>query len=150
MHINTLSPPFNYSTHLESLADLLLRIGVFHLTGHHREKLCHVVNNCAPSFDWFRVPGKSMVPLLSASTSLIMSCSSLSEGFWPSDRMTVPSSLVVICPVVVYQCHVLRIISRTARPSQNTRSLVPFWHGAIVQPSPLWSYRVVASSAFRM
>lgn len=39
-----------------------------------------------------------MVPLLSASTSLIMSCSSDSEGFWPSERMTVPSSLVVICP----------------------------------------------------
>jgi hypothetical protein len=39
-----------------------------------------------------------MVPLLSASTSLIMSCSSDSDGFWPSDRMTVPSSLVVICP----------------------------------------------------
>ena len=44
------------------------------------------------------VPGKSMVPLLSASTSLIMSCSSDSEGFWPSERMTVPSSLVVIWP----------------------------------------------------
>jgi hypothetical protein len=40
-----------------------------------------------------------MVPLLSASTSLIMSWSSDSEGFWPSERMTVPSSLVVICPV---------------------------------------------------
>lgn len=39
-----------------------------------------------------------MVPLLSASTSLIMSWSSDSEGFWPRDRMTVPSSLVVICP----------------------------------------------------
>lgn len=44
------------------------------------------------------VPGKSMVPLLSASTSLIISCSSDSDGFWPSERMTVPSSLVVICP----------------------------------------------------
>lgn len=58
-------------------------------------------------------PGKSIVPLLSASTSLIMSCSSDSEGFWPSDRMTVPSSLVVICPVClsisnnsVYACPV--------------------------------------------
>lgn len=39
-----------------------------------------------------------MVPLLSASTSLIMSCSSDSDGFWPRDLMTVPSSLVVICP----------------------------------------------------
>lgn len=41
-----------------------------------------------------------MVPLLSASTSLIMSWSSDSLGFWPSERMTVPSSLVVIWPVV--------------------------------------------------
>lgn len=40
-----------------------------------------------------------MVPLLSASTSLIMSCNSDSEGFWPSERITVPSSLVVIWPV---------------------------------------------------
>lgn len=39
-----------------------------------------------------------MVPLLSASTSLIISWSSDSDGFWPKERMTVPSSLVVICP----------------------------------------------------
>lgn len=47
---------------------------------------------------WMRLPGKSIVPLLSASTSLIISCNSDSEGFWPRERMTVPSSLVVICP----------------------------------------------------
>lgn len=34
----------------------------------------------------------------SASTSLIMSCSSASVGFWPRERMTVPSSLVVMVP----------------------------------------------------
>lgn len=34
----------------------------------------------------------------SAPTSLIMSCSSASVGFWPSDRITVPSSLVVMVP----------------------------------------------------
>ena len=39
-----------------------------------------------------------MVPLLSESTSLIISWSSDSLGFWPRDRMTVPSSFVVICP----------------------------------------------------
>ena len=39
-----------------------------------------------------RNSGKSIVPLPSASTSLIMSCSSASVGFWPSERMTVPSS----------------------------------------------------------
>src|SRR4051812_16205049 len=50
------------------------------------------------------VPGKSMVPLLSASTSLIMSCNSDSEGFWPSDLITVPSSLVVICPTFPIPC----------------------------------------------
>ena len=38
------------------------------------------------------------MPLLSASTSLIMSWSSDSLGFWPRDRITVPSSFVVICP----------------------------------------------------
>lgn len=42
--------------------------------------------------------GKSMVPLPSASTSVIMSCSSASVGFCPSDRITVPSSLVVMVP----------------------------------------------------
>ena len=36
--------------------------------------------------------------LPSASTSFIMSWSSASVGFWPSDRMTVPNSLVVIVP----------------------------------------------------
>jgi hypothetical protein len=36
--------------------------------------------------------GKSMVPLPSASTSLIMSWSSASVGFWPNDLITVPNS----------------------------------------------------------
>lgn len=46
----------------------------------------------------FRNSGKSIVPLPSASTSLIMSCSSASVGFWPRERITVPNSLVVIVP----------------------------------------------------
>jgi len=37
-------------------------------------------------------------PSPSASTSLIMSCSSASVGFWPSDLITVPSSFVVMVP----------------------------------------------------
>ena len=45
-----------------------------------------------------RNSGKSMVPLPSASTSLTMSWSSASVGFWPRERMTVPSSLVVMVP----------------------------------------------------
>ncbi|KAG5460825.1 MAG: hypothetical protein BJ554DRAFT_7079 [Olpidium bornovanus] len=45
-----------------------------------------------------RNSGKSMVPLPSVSTSLIISCSSASVGFWPRDRMTVPSSFVVMVP----------------------------------------------------
>lgn len=45
-----------------------------------------------------RNSGKSMVPLLSASTSRIISCSSASVGFCPSERITVPSSLVVMVP----------------------------------------------------
>ena len=45
-----------------------------------------------------RNSGKSMVPLPSASTSLTMSWSSASVGFWPRERITVPSSLVVMVP----------------------------------------------------
>lgn len=36
--------------------------------------------------------------LPSASTSFIISCNSASVGFWPSDRITVPNSFVVIVP----------------------------------------------------
>lgn len=39
-----------------------------------------------------------LVSLPSASTSLIISCSSASVGFCPRERITVPSSLVVIVP----------------------------------------------------
>ena len=42
--------------------------------------------------------GKSIVPLPSASTSLIISYNSASVGFYPSDLMTVPNSLVVMVP----------------------------------------------------
>merc|ERR1712154_674385 len=42
--------------------------------------------------------GKSMVPFPSASTSLIISCSSASVGFWPKDLITVPSSFVPMVP----------------------------------------------------
>ena len=38
------------------------------------------------------------IVLPSASTSLIMSWSSASVGFWPSDLMTVPNSFVVMVP----------------------------------------------------
>jgi hypothetical protein len=43
-----------------------------------------------------RNSGKSIVPMPSASTSLIISYSSASVGFWPRALITVPSSLVVI------------------------------------------------------
>ena len=65
----------------ERLTDLLLGVGVLHLAA-------IMVKNL----------GKTMVPLLLASTPLIMSYTSLSDGFWPSERITVPSSLVVIWP----------------------------------------------------
>jgi hypothetical protein len=45
-----------------------------------------------------RNSGKSIVPLPSASTSLIISYNSASVGFYPNDLITVPSSLVVIVP----------------------------------------------------
>ena len=41
---------------------------------------------------------KSIVPLPSASTSLIMSYNSASVGFYPKLLITVPNSLVVIVP----------------------------------------------------
>lgn len=58
-----------------------------------------------------------MEPLLSASTSLIMSCSSDSEGFWPRERITVPNSLVVIWPTrsslsVSCPCIMIRVDDR--------------------------------------
>lgn len=42
---------------------------------------CQYYRDANKSSAVFDVPGKSMVPLLSASTSLIMSCSSDSDGF---------------------------------------------------------------------
>mmetsp|Transcript_55552 Transcript_55552/g.162356 ORF Transcript_55552/g.162356 Transcript_55552/m.162356 type:complete len:290 (-) Transcript_55552:1444-2313(-) len=45
-----------------------------------------------------RNSGKSMVPFPSASTSLIISCNSADVGFWPKERMTVPSCLVGMVP----------------------------------------------------
>ena len=41
---------------------------------------------------------KSIVPLPSSSTSLIISYNSISVGFYPKDLITVPSSSVVITP----------------------------------------------------
>jgi hypothetical protein len=76
------------------------------------------------------LPGKSMVPLLSASTSLIMSCSSDSEGFWPRDRMTVPSSLVVICPVCSISVPALLLSPRlcsASLPRQRELYRETFW-----------------------
>ena len=47
---------------------------------------------------FFRACSNKNTCLPSASTSLIMSCSSASVGFCPSDLMTVPNSLVVMVP----------------------------------------------------
>lgn len=55
------------------------------------------------------VPGKSMVPLLLASTSLIMSCSSDSAAFCPKDFIAVPSSFIVISPIDI--CHISSAVS---------------------------------------
>mmetsp|Transcript_4725 Transcript_4725/g.17624 ORF Transcript_4725/g.17624 Transcript_4725/m.17624 type:complete len:204 (+) Transcript_4725:451-1062(+) len=51
-----------------------------------------------PAMFHFINSGKSMVPLPSASTSLIRSRSSASVGFCPRERIIVPSSLIVILP----------------------------------------------------
>lgn len=60
-----------------------------------------------------------MVPLPSASTSLIMSWSSASVGFWPKDRMTVPSSLVVMLPVHSHTNHKFTCQKKT--PNKKTK-----------------------------
>jgi len=88
--------------HFECFSNLFLRVRILHLSRHHGEEFCiDAVNTTEIAGKPLKasIPGKSIVPLLSESTSLIMSCSSDSLGFWPRDRMTVPSSLVVISPV---------------------------------------------------
>jgi len=94
-----------YAPYLERLSDFFLRVRVLHFPCHHGQELCHIFSTPFRTFQYGSVPGKSIVPLLSASTSFIMSCSSDSEGFWPSDRITVPSSFVVICPNSESQRH---------------------------------------------
>ncbi|KAJ3982452.1 hypothetical protein F5890DRAFT_365816 [Lentinula detonsa] len=63
---------------------------------------CLISSSLSVSLNFFSIIArnslKSIVPLPSTSTSLIMSCSSASVGFWPSERMTVPSSRVVMVP----------------------------------------------------
>ena len=97
----------------ECFSDLLLTVCVLHLPGHHGQELWEVYR----SISWrqnrhgLRISNqhinrkcvvnkfKSQIEFSpSASTSLIMSCSSASVGFWPRERMTVPSSLVVMVP----------------------------------------------------
>lgn len=53
-----------------------------------------MVTRCDQEWGCPPAPGGSP----SASTSLIMSCSSASVGFWPRDLITVPNSLVVMVP----------------------------------------------------
>ena len=97
----------------EGLSDLLLTVSVFHLPCHHCKELRKVngpvawqrdgqmdfinttLQNCEGGF---KKTGLTKISIPSASTSLIMSWSSASVGFWPSDLMTVPSSLVVMVP----------------------------------------------------
>ena len=64
-------------------------------------------------------PSKSMVPLLSESTSLIMSSISASVGFWPRDLMTVPSSSVEMVPVK----EVRSLHPKFSQRSNNTTSI---------------------------
>lgn len=85
----------------KSLFDFLFGISVLHLARHHSKKFYkHLSAAKVKSTKGLKtdIPGKSIVPLLSTSTSLIISASSASEGFWPRLRMTVPNSLVVIWP----------------------------------------------------
>jgi hypothetical protein len=49
----------------------------------------------------YHIPSKSIDPVLSRSTSLIMSCSSVSDGSRPSERIISPSSSLVISPTIL-------------------------------------------------
>merc|ERR1719400_2948905 len=106
--------------HLERLDQILLGVCVLHLSCHQRQELREIdgpISVCVDLVDHVlefrsssvsvsfiflaikdRNSGKSMVPFPSASTSLIMSWSSASVGFWPKDLITVPNSLVVMVP----------------------------------------------------
>lgn len=81
---------------VQILKEFLLRIDTAPLaceTPNNKKTLTFILRDIK-----FRNSGKSMVPFWSASTSLIMSRSSASVGFWPKDLITVPSSLVVMQP----------------------------------------------------
>jgi hypothetical protein len=101
-------------SYLERLPDFFLGVGILHLSCHHGQKLCRTLGIQLSLIVHDIIPGKSIVPLLSASTSLIISCSSDSDGFWPRDRITVPSSFVVICPKGQVLATRLRILTSCA------------------------------------
>lgn len=79
--------------HTESFPDFFFTVSILHFPGHHGEKFREI--NSSIAYAWFNYQ-KSAKP--SASTSFIISCSSDSVGFCPSDLITVPNSLVVIVP----------------------------------------------------
>lgn len=92
----------------ESFPDLLLTVCVFHLPGHHGQELGKVDGTVAfvdKQTEPLYLKSACFFPISrrfgfspSASTSLIMSWSSASVGFCPRERITVPSSLVVMVP----------------------------------------------------
>src|SRR5258706_3891584 len=89
--------------YFESLAYLFFTVRILELTAHHLLRTKHLqwlreTKEDTSQTRTVRNSLKSIVPFPSTSTSLIMSCSSVSEGFWPSERITTPSSFVVMVP----------------------------------------------------
>ena len=78
--------------------------------------------------------GKSIVPLPSASTSLIISWSSASVGFCPNDLITVPNYLVVIEPSP--------FLSKRAKASLNYAICSSFNWSAISKLNLYTSYKI--------
>lgn len=88
MFVCAVWPNNNYSSaHFLHLRGLYLKLKIFCIWKETSDQFNSAVIHC-----YFQSHSPS------ASTSLIMSCSSASVGFWPSDRITVPSSLVVMVP----------------------------------------------------
>merc|ERR1712210_229646 len=75
-----------------------------------------------------RNSGKSMVPLPSASTSLIMSCSSASVGFCPRDLITVPNSLVVMVPSPSLSKREKASLNSAICSSVSWSAILGFWY----------------------
>lgn len=89
--------------------------------------------NSPPRSQVSRVGEHTLRSSPSASTSLIMSCSSASVGFCPSDLITVPSSLVVMVPSPS--------LSKREKASLNSGERKKCASSQVLQQSPIFRWR---------